>query len=43
VPALHSYQAHPVHVEFLHWLAARDCAPLAFDYYLDAVSVLMPE
>jgi hypothetical protein len=40
---LHGYQAHPVHVEFLNWLAARECAPLAFDYYLDADSVLMPE
>jgi stress responsive alpha/beta barrel protein len=41
--ALHEYQAHPVHVEFLNWLAARACVPLAFDYYLDADSVLLPE
>jgi hypothetical protein len=41
--ALHEYQAHPVHVEFLNWLAARECVPLAFDYYLDSGSVLLPE
>ena len=43
LPALHEYQAHPVHAEFLNWLAARECAPLAFDYYLDEHTVLMPE
>ena len=42
-PALSEYRAHPVHVEFMDWLAERECTPLAFDYYLDGQTVLMPE
>jgi hypothetical protein len=41
--ALAEYRAHPVHQEFLAWLNARDCTPLAFDYHLDGQTVLMPE
>ena len=41
--ALRRYQGHPVHVAFLNWITERDCTPLAFDYYLDEDTVLMPE
>ena len=41
--ALNEYRAHPVHLQFMDWLAARDCTPLAFDYHLDEQAVLMPE
>jgi hypothetical protein len=41
--ALGEYRAHPVHQRFLDWLMERDCTPLAFDYHLDARTVLMPE
>jgi hypothetical protein len=43
VDSLDAYRAHPVHVEFMDWLAERECIPLAFDYHLDGVTVLMPE
>jgi hypothetical protein len=43
VTALNDYRAHPVHQRFFDWLAERDCTPLAFDYYLDQDTVLMPE
>lgn len=43
VETMNSYRAHPVHVEFMNWLAERDCTPLAFDYLLDAHTVLMTE
>jgi hypothetical protein len=43
VQSMHSYRAHPVHVEFMNWLAARACTPLAFDYVLDEQTVLMTE
>jgi hypothetical protein len=43
VATMNSYRAHPVHVEFMEWLAERDCTPLAFDYHLDEQTVLMPE
>jgi hypothetical protein len=43
VAAMNDYRAHPVHVKFMDWLAARDCTPLAFDYVLDEQTVLMPE
>jgi len=39
--ALSAYRVHPVHVQFMDWLAARDCTPLAFDYYLDEQTVLL--
>jgi hypothetical protein len=41
--AMSSYRAHPVHVEFMDWLAERSCTPLAFDYHLDERTVLMTE
>jgi hypothetical protein len=41
--ALRRYQQHPVHQTFLRWLSERQCTPLAFDYRLDAGTVLMPE
>ena len=43
VDALNAYRAHPVHVQFMDWLAERDCTPLAFDYHLDDQTVLMAE
>ena len=43
VATMEAYRAHPVHQRFLDWLIDRDCTPLAFDYYLDADTVLMPE
>jgi len=43
VATLNEYRAHPVHQRFLDWLIERDCTPLAFDYYLDGRTVLMPE
>jgi len=43
VAALNSYRADPVHVEFMNWLAERECTPLAFDYHLDDHTVLMAE
>jgi hypothetical protein len=42
VDALVRYQQHPVHKHFLQWVLDRDCAPLAFDYYLDAATVVLP-
>jgi Stress responsive A/B Barrel Domain len=41
--ALNSYRAHPVHLQFMDWLAERDCTALAFDYHLDEQTRLMPE
>jgi hypothetical protein len=41
--ALSSYRAHPVHLEFMDWLAEHECTPLAFDYHLDDHTVLMTE
>jgi hypothetical protein len=38
-----AYREHPVHVDFMAFLARLDCAPLAFDYVLDDQTVLMPE
>jgi Stress responsive A/B Barrel Domain len=43
VESMHAYRAHPVHVQFMDWLADRDCTPLAFDYHLDEQTVLMAE
>jgi hypothetical protein len=43
VDALERYRAHPVHQRFLAWVTERDCTPLAFDYYLDATTVLVSE
>ena len=41
--SLAAYRAHPVHQRFLAWITERDCTPLAFDYHLDATTVLGPE
>jgi hypothetical protein len=43
VAALDEYRAHPVHMRFFDWLMEHDCTPLAFDFYLDDDTVLMPE
>jgi hypothetical protein len=41
VPTLVEYQQHPVHQKFLRWVLDRDCTPLAFDYPLDATTVVL--
>jgi Stress responsive A/B Barrel Domain len=41
VETMNSYRAHPVHLEFMSWLADHDCTPLAFDYLLDGQTVLL--
>jgi hypothetical protein len=41
VATLVTYQKHPVHQKFLHWVMDRDCTPLAFDYPLDATTVVL--
>jgi hypothetical protein len=43
VQTMNAYRAHPVHVQFMDWLAERSCTPLAFDYLLDEQTVLMDE
>jgi hypothetical protein len=43
VDTLNAYRAHPVHVQFMDFLAKLDCTPLAFDYHLDDQTVLMAE
>lgn len=40
--ALDAYRAHPAHQLFLAWINERSCTPLAFDYFLDATTVLNP-
>jgi hypothetical protein len=40
---LKRYQQHPVHQEFHRWVMERDCTPLAFDYFMDEDTVLIPE
>ncbi len=39
---LKRYQQHPVHQAFSSWIRARNCTPLAFDYFLDDDTVLIP-
>ena len=41
VEALVTYQKHPVHQHFLHWVLDRKCTPLAFDYPLDESTVIL--
>jgi hypothetical protein len=41
VDALVRYQKHPVHQVFLKWVLDRQCAPLAFDYFLDETTVVL--
>lgn len=41
--ALVRYQKHPVHQNFLTWVIDRKCAPIAFDYHLDANTTILPE
>lgn len=38
--ALHTYQQHPIHLDFLAWVMERSCTPLAFDYFLDDLTVV---
>jgi len=42
VDDLRSYQGHPVHQKFLSWVNDSGITPLAFDYHLDADTVLVP-
>lgn len=42
VESLRDYQQHPVHQRFLRWVTERECTPLAFDYFLDAATVIYP-
>ncbi len=39
---LKRYQQHPVHQAFNRWVMDRNCTPLAFDYFLDQDTVLLP-
>jgi len=39
--ALAAYQQHPVHQVFLKWVLDRNCTPLAFDYYLTDMTVVV--
>ncbi|MGH7721244.1 MAG: Dabb family protein [Candidatus Dormibacteria bacterium] len=43
VDDLKRYQQHPVHQAFHRWITERQCTPLAFDYFIDEDTVLMPE
>ena len=36
------YQKHPVHLAFHKWVLDRDCTPLAFDYYVDENTAILP-
>jgi hypothetical protein len=40
---LRRYQQHPVHQVFHRWVIDHRGTPLAFDYFLDTDTVLMPE
>lgn len=40
---LKRYQQHPVHQAFHRWILERNCTPLAFDYFMDENTVLIPE
>jgi hypothetical protein len=40
---LRRYQQHPVHQAFHRWILERNCTPLAFDYFVDENTVLIPE
>lgn len=40
--ALAAYQQHPVHKRFLAWVLERKCTALAFDYYLDESTAILP-
>ncbi len=40
---LKRYQQHPVHQAFHRWILERNCTPLAFDYFMDDNTVLIPE
>ncbi len=39
--ALRAYQQHPVHQAFAAWAAERSNVVLAFDYFLDAGTVIV--
>ncbi|MBJ7609157.1 MAG: Dabb family protein [Candidatus Dormibacteraeota bacterium] len=40
---LERYRQHPVHQAFNRWIVERQCTPLAFDYFLDPDTALMPQ
>lgn len=40
---LRRYQEHPVHQAFHRWVMERQCTPLAFDYFHNDDTVLLPE
>jgi hypothetical protein len=40
--ALVRYQQHPVHQQFLKWVIDHECTPLAFDYYVDENTAILP-
>ena len=40
---LQRYRDHPVHQAFNRWIIDHECTPLAFDYFLDDTTLLMPE
>lgn len=40
--SLLAYQRHPVHQVFIGWLAEHQGSALAFDYALDATTVIHP-
>jgi hypothetical protein len=40
--ALRRYQQHEVHQKFQGWVLDLHCTPLAFDYYLNAETVVHP-
>ena len=39
---LRTYQAHPVHQQFLAWVIDNDITPLAFDYHLTGETMFLP-
>lgn len=41
--SLQRYREHPVHHDFLDWVAEHDASLLGFDYVLDEQTVLLPE
>ncbi|HEY7926588.1 MAG: Dabb family protein [Candidatus Dormibacteria bacterium] len=43
IDELKRYQEHPVHQAFHRWVVERQCTPLAFDYFIDEDTVLIPE
>jgi hypothetical protein len=40
VATFRAYRAHPAHVRLSEFIRARDCRVLAFDYFVDAMTVI---